>query len=175
MSTSNNLLPNIIFLDMDGVLVTPRASLAAGEVVEKCSAFDPVACSLVKRLCERHNAKLVISSAWRHVYRSREAMEAILNAACSGLGDLIWQHNSDWCTPIHVWTEEYNNTSDRGREIHSWVMGSNETKFNRFVILDDMFDMRPLQDSLVQCNYYNGFGWFEYQKASDILNGCDDL
>jgi hypothetical protein len=161
-------LPNIIFLDMDGVLCNPRACLAVGNN-GMYSYLDPIACLLVKKLCEECNAKLVISSMWRHHY-NKDAMEAILNAACSKLGNYIWNSDIWWKTADHSFTdfETQSSTSDRGREIKNWV-DNHQTKFNNFVILDDMGDMRPVQDSLVKCCPYDGIGYLEYHNAQKIL------
>lgn len=160
-------LPNIIFLDMDGVLCNPRACLAVGNVGGGYSYLDPIACMLVKRLCEECNAKIVISSAWRQEF-SREAMQAILNAACAKLGDYIWQSHEWWRTTNCAYEIGVSDTSDRGREIKHWI-DKHETQFNNFCILDDMADMRPLQDSLVKCDCYDGIGFNQYYAAEKLL------
>lgn len=161
------MLPNVIFLDMDGVLCTPRACLAMGNTGGGYSYLDPIACMLIKRLCDECNAKLVISSSWRQVF-SREAMQAILNANCPNLGNYIWHSKQWWRTVTHVHTDDWMQTSDRGREIRNWIQ-NHETDFNNFVILDDMADMRPLQDSLVKCDTYDGMSWQNYFDAEKIL------
>jgi hypothetical protein len=160
-------LPNIVFLDMDGVLVTPRACIAVGNTGVGYTYLDPIACSLVKRLCEQCNAKIVISSAWRQMY-DRYAMESILAAACPNLDRFFWQCNTHWRTGNMAYEEGITETSDRGREIKQWI-DNHETKFNNFVVLDDMADMRPVQDNLVRCDYYEGFGFHTYMAAQKIL------
>lgn len=160
-------LPNVIFLDMDGVLCNPRACLAMGNIGGGFSYLDPIACMLVKRLCDECNAKLVISSAWRQVF-TKEAMQAILNANCPNLGNYIWPSAQWWRTVTHVHTDDWQQTSDRGREIRNWIQ-NHETKFNNFVILDDMMDMRPLDDNLVKCNPYDGMSWQNYHDAEMLL------
>lgn len=161
-------LPNVIFLDMDGVLCTPRACLATGNTGGGYSYLDPIACALVALLCKNHHARLVISSAWRQSYNERELMEAILNAAYPNLGSLIWPSHQWWRTPSAAVGEDWRETSDRGREIRSWI-AQHETEFNNFCILDDMDDMRPYQDSLVKCHPYDGIGFFQYELASQLL------
>lgn len=160
-------LPNIIFLDMDGCLVTERAEIAMGYRGGGFGYLDPIACNLVKRLCQDYNAWIVISSAWRQEFE-REAMQAILNAACQGLGNLIWPSHHWWRTSCCAWEEGVSDTSDRGREIKNWI-DMHETKFNNFCIIDDMADMRPLQDSLVKCNTDDGIGLAQYLQAVRLL------
>jgi hypothetical protein len=130
------------------------------------SYLDPVACMLVKKLCLENNARLVISSAWRLEY-ARASIEAILSAACPGLGVLVWEEGDWWRTRGWVYSND-DSTSDRGREIQEWIM-ANATRFNNFVVLDDMADMRPLQDNLVKCDVYEGMGYAQYKQAEVLL------
>jgi hypothetical protein len=167
------ILPNIIFLDMDGVLCTPRACIAYGNTGGGYSYLDPVACALVKKLCVECNAKIVVSSAWRQMF-DQEAMRAILNAACPNLGNYIWQSHHHWRTSDFDFEPGWSDTSDRGREIKRWI-DFHETEFNNFVILDDMADMRPLQASLVRCDIYDGMGFTQYFAAEKMLMQGWDL
>jgi len=159
-------LPNVIFLDIDGVLCTPRACTGMRSTGIQ-SYLDPVACMLVSRLCEENNAKIVMSSMWRDMF-AKDAMEAILNAACPNLGDYIWQNHVWWKTRSWVYSDEDGKTSDRGREIQHWIE-NNIDRFNNFVVLDDMADMRPVQDSLVRCDVYDGMGFKQWQAADEML------
>jgi hypothetical protein len=157
-------LPNIIFLDMDGVLCNPRACLAVGNTGGVFSYLDPIACLLIKRLCDEHNAKLVISSSWR-IMHDRYSIQAILNASCPNLGNKMYLDDR-WCT------SSFNGcTADkfgRGREIEAWIK-ANSTAFNRFAIVDDDSDMEPYMDSLVKTDTYNGIGFQDYLKISTLL------
>jgi hypothetical protein len=67
--------PNILFLDIDGVLISSRSRLAKADY----PAFDPVSCGLVEKVSRHCGAKLVICSAWRE-NRSRGDFEAILSS-----------------------------------------------------------------------------------------------
>lgn len=159
--------PNIVFLDMDGVVCTPRACVAMGNTGLGYSYLDPIALMLVKRLLDECNGKLVISSAWRQMY-DRYAMEAILAAACPNLDRYFWQCNEHWRTTNCAYENGVTDTSDRGREIKVWI-DKHETKFNNFVILDDMADMRPVQHALVRCDPYDGMSLENYKTAKRIL------
>jgi hypothetical protein len=164
MSLTNR--PNIIFLDMDGVLCNARACIAVGNN-STYTYLDPIACLLVKRLCTENNARLVISSSWRNSH-NKASFQALLNAACPGLGELVWDDERWWKTASMVASNEWLETSDRGLEIADWV-GWNRLSFNNFIILDDMADMRPVQDNLVRCSTYDGIGFFQYEEAGKIL------
>lgn len=160
-------LPNIIFLDMDGVVCTPRACVAMGNTGAGFTYLDPIALMLVKRLCDENNAQIVISSAWRQMY-DREAMKAILGAACPSLDRYIWPHHKHWRTSDFDFETGVSETTDRGREILRWV-NEHETQFNNFVVLDDMGDMRPVQHALVRCDPYDGMGHAEFHAAGKVL------
>jgi hypothetical protein len=162
-------LPNIIFLDFDGVICNPRACIAMRDTGGVFSYLDPIACHLVKRLCEDNNAKLVISSSWRILY-DRYSLQSILNAACPQLGNHMWR-GTEWCTPNHNGGD--GNYFGRGREIQAWIR-NHSTEFNRFVILDDDSDMEPYMDSLVKSDTYDGIGYYQWRKADNILSGKTD-
>lgn len=95
-------------------------------------------------------------------------MRAILNSTCPALGDVILDDIVWWCTCSCVYSEDKDNTSDRGREI-SHCIYNNYSKFNNLVIIDDMADMRPLQESLVRCDVYDRLGYRQYQDADRML------
>lgn len=157
---------NVIFLDIDGVLCTTRACIAVGNTGGCFSYLDPIACLLVKRLCDEHNARIVISSSWRLSY-DMYAMQAILNAACAGLGDKMYcEAEIDWKT------SSFNNTTadkhGRGREIYSWLQ-KHDDYVNNFCIIDDDCDMEPLMSALVRCNTYDGICFDQYIAAEKIL------
>ena len=122
---------------------------------------------LVKRLCDENNARIVISSACREMY-CKEAIEAILNAACAGLGDLVWNDEKWWRTTLWPYEGALGETSDRGREILHWLSNSG-VLLNNYVILDDMADMRPLNESLILCSTNDGIGYSQYIAASAML------
>jgi hypothetical protein len=161
----------IIFLDMDGVLCNPRACLAYSNTGGGYSYLDPVACMLVRRLCESTGAKLVISSAWR-ILHDRLSMEAILDAACPNLGRHMVQDSVYWCTSRFVPdTALYCTSTDRGREVMDWVTTAPYSVSN-FVVLDDMADVSPVMDNLVRCDLYDGMGWQQYHDAEKLLMAC---
>lgn len=155
--------PNIIFLDMDGVLVNPATCVSVGDT--GCFSYlDPVSCGLVKKLCTEFDCRIVISSSWRLLY-NKFAMQGILNAACPLLGNFMYMDDR-WCT------ESFNGCSidehGRGKEILAWI-NKYPTEFNNFVILDDNSDMEPLLNNFVKTDAYDGFRFAHFIEARKIL------
>lgn len=153
----------VVFLDIDGVLCTPRACFAVGDK-GIFSYLDPIACLLLKRLLVETGAKLVISSTWRKLHPGT-SFDAILSAACPGLGTFVYypfadeEKRKDWRTK--------DLPGQRGGEIQEWL--DRHPEVTHFVILDDDSDMLHLKDKLVQTDAYDGLGFRDYRKARAIL------
>jgi hypothetical protein len=150
-------LPNIIFLDFDGVICNPETCIAEGEIAGY-NYLDPVSCRLVKRLCEEYNCRIVISSSWRKLY-DQYALQGILGAACPSLGHYMYT-DERWKTPS-LGTE-------RGQEILQWI-NKYSAEFDNFVILDDDSDMEPLLDNFVHTDAFQGMRLRDFIKAAEIL------
>lgn len=124
---------NVLFLDIDGVLISSRSRLAQATY----PAFDPVSCGLVEMVTQHCCAEIVICSAWRE-NRSRYEMETIL----STVGISSERLHSDWATPVL--------DGQRSKEIKAWLEAHPETV--RYAVLDDDADKRDLFPHLVQPN-----------------------
>lgn len=146
----------VIFLDMDGVLCTPRASVASGDT-GMMAYLDPIACLLLRKLVEKTGARLVISSTWRK-YHTRESFASILSANCPNLGNYVVREDA-WRTD--------DLGPRRGNEIARWLESRNDIE--KFIILDDDSDMEHLMEHLILCNAYDGFGLQNYIDALEIL------
>lgn len=155
----------IIFLDMDGVLCTPRASIASDDT-GIMSYLDPIACLLLKKLIKKTGAKLVISSTWRK-FHDLNGFQAILSANCPSLGTHIIYNEDDWRTD--------NDGPQRGDEISRWIekRSTSDNPVEKFIILDDDSDMGNLMPYLVKCDCYDGFGFRNYRDALELLGGKD--
>lgn len=140
---------NIIFLDIDGVLLKYSAGARNREAFEKnlsfiqsklgdsyknldlydlgaALLFSEDAVNNLKLLCQKTNAKIVISSNWR-IYGEERREESL--AKLRGLFKL-WDLDS-------LIIDQTPDCSNRAKEIKTWLekMGK---KVNSFVILDDV-------------------------------------
>lgn len=164
--------PNIIFLDIDGVLCNPSTCIAVGDTGGVYSYIDPVSAGLVRKLCEDYNCMIVISSSWRN-FHDYEGMTAILSANCPRLGRYVVNpYHCKWASAFSWRTDSLSgaNVHDygRGREIKRWI-DDHSSYFDNFVILDDDGDMEPLMDNFVKTDYYDGFMLSHFIKAKEIL------
>lgn len=127
----------ILFLDVDGVLISARSCAAFGSY----PAFDEVAIALLQRLCDAANVGVVLSSDWRLCNGFTEAAEAF------GL-------------PIIDRTPKLGGA--RGFEIRAWL--ELRPDVTHYAILDDRDDMLPEQlPHLVQTDSHNGMAWEDFQ------------
>lgn len=140
----------VIFLDIDGVLTTHRTRYHSPDV--ECV-------QRLNRLTEESDAKIVVSSTWRH--RGLQEMRRILR---------------DWgvVAPVIGITPDLSRDSngllvsvERGKEIGAWLEEHQET--GRFVILDDEDDMGDEIACLVKTDTETGFREEDYQKARTFL------
>jgi len=116
---------NIIFLDIDGVLATLRVHLALknkGGLIDK---WDPVGASFIKKICQKYNVQIVISSTWR-LFKD---------------GDLMLRLKEHH---LHKYLHNDYKTKRltgeiRGKEIKEWL--SRHPEVENYLILDDDTDM----------------------------------
>lgn len=114
----------VIFLDMDGVLSTPRAYVAQMDLPHPDRWIDPVAVRYLNVLCRAAGAAVVISSTWR-LHETGDRFAA--NLARWGFAGAL---HSDWRTKRLEGL--------RGDEVREWL--SRHPEVQRHVILDDDAD-----------------------------------
>jgi hypothetical protein len=162
----------IIFLDIDGVLATPKFLKEGGW------ALDPEKQILLGKILFSTNAEIVLSSSWRYstLERTKEHMESegfMFNDKLVGVTIRAYQ----WLeTGIHL-------SIPRGVEIKQWIdthIHSNNGKnwerkkigehFN-YVILDDDSDMLlEHKDNFIKTDSEIGLTEENVIKAIQILN-----
>lgn len=145
----------IIFLDFDGVLNT---YLTWGKY-PKDGAIDPDKVERVTRLVQEFGADVVISSAWRTIYKLDE-LRAMLNRRGRMPAELVIDKTPDWKGPH----------SQRGQEIKEWLNKANRRE-HPFVILDDLYTgaFAGLEAHHIQTTLHDGFTDERYDAAADNL------
>lgn len=155
----------IIFLDIDGVIQSPRYCVAIGET-GLLSAFEPAAMSMVRNLLRDSKAKIVISSSWRAGKNDETQMLLKQLFRSCGFKLIANSFHTDWRT-ISIQGQP------RGAEIKEWLDRHPETE--SYLIFDDDADMLPEQSgSFVQTDCYNGILLQHYDQARKILGLKDE-
>jgi len=141
----------IIFLDIDGVLVTRKHQISIDykEAKDKLSKFNPEVVKFINEIQNKTDAKIVVTSTWRTA--GLEKIQEIFKKR--GIKNIID------VTPIGF---EYKNRSE---EINHWIYLND---VESFIIIDDM-DIDGLYDNLIKVDAE--FGLISSKKAIKILNG----
>ena len=139
----------IIFLDIDGVLNTDRQIRINNLEQIKDIKFDPIAMKNLKKIVEESKAKIVITSTWR-VHRQDNGYlwrELIRN---------FEMYNLDTNTLLDITPVIDRNmkTELREKEILDWL--TKHKNIEKFVILDDQWDMGGLNSHFVRCLSFRG-------------------
>lgn len=121
--------PNIIFLDVDGVLNSARSFTAYKDREDNiCDALDPIAVEMIKLLCKECNAKIVWCSTWRRYEDQMNLLEKFIPTEFWFNSDRAAIH--DWATPIRFSERPRQNEINEWREDHP-------DQFARWVWVDD--------------------------------------
>jgi len=154
---------NVIFLDIDGVIQSPRYCVAINET-GWLSAFEPAAMHMVQRLVLDAKAKIVISSSWRIGATDRQLKQLF---RCCGFKAIANAFHADWQT------KQMNGFCvKRGDEIAEWL--NRHQEIENYLILDDDSDMLDEQkENFVQTDAMNGMLLIHYDKARKILGIMD--
>lgn len=143
----------ILFLDIDGVLLSARTALATGSIPWTCNPddipyFDHIAIGMLRRLCKDTKCKIVLSSTWRHSV----SFETIAKAH-----DLPIIDKTPWKM-----------SSSRGEEIAMWLREHKEV--TKYAIIDDDSDMLAEQlPNFVKTDSMEGMFYSHFLKLKEIL------
>lgn len=157
----------VIFLDIDGVLITRRSCIPSGGGLLMTKP-DPCGANLIKELCIKNNASIVISSTWR--YNKKDLFELLTHAGIDHHFIFECQeHKSEqncWRTPLTGKTKRI-----RGEEIKEWLgahayIGPQD----KYVIFDDDSDFLEEQKPfLMRTTFDDGILTSHFRDAYKIL------
>ena len=167
-------MQKLIFLDIDGVLATPKFTK------DGMWWINPEQVKLLKYIIDQTSAKIVLSSSWRNINVEETKIymkehDFSLFEEIIGVTIRAYQY-IDRSKKIHL-------SIPRGVEIKQWldthIHSDNGVNWNRlelykdynYVIIDDDTDMLLEQkDNFVQCNSEVGLTQELVNKAIQILN-----
>lgn len=136
---------NIVFLDIDGVLITDRYIIHRRFNHRKDfnpNDFDPICVQKLKEILDKTNSKIVVSSSKREGRTVKELIEMFDKY---GLGSYIIDR-----TPVMY--------RKRGDEIQEWLNTTGKSKYrvDKFIIIDDEKDMGKLMPYLILTSQKDG-------------------
>ena len=154
----------VIFLDVDNVLNYVGCKYTLGNMY----FVDDEKLLLVKNLCDETNAKIVLSSTWRKGFYDLENGQSNTKDAQDYL-QLVKKFN-EYELEIFSHTPMLDE-KNRGLEIENWLKNWKGEPIEKFVILDDMQNMKPYGKYLIQTSMMTGLKEKHIKKALTILNG----
>lgn len=159
----------VIFLDIDGVLVT-SASWGQRRPYGHAPADDQCVMAL-NRIIALTGAEIVVSSTWR-IGTSVAELREILNIRFGVTGRVIDKTprlTTKRMFEGQVGQVEVEVAAERGDEIAAWLRGYQRHPVDSFVILDDDPDMGKLAGRLVKTNFQHGLTETDADRAIDLL------
>ena len=115
----------VIFLDVDGVLNTPKLIRRFG-----FDFIDPILVNLVARIVRETDSKVVLSSSWRTEEKDRRIVKEAL-----GVCEIEIFDSTPVLKRVGGWSED--NWVRRHEEIRAWM---DDKDVSRFAIIDDQDD-----------------------------------
>ncbi len=167
----------VIFLDIDGVLnSTEFLSRREGPISSWRQKIDRRCAERINRICQRTNAKIVISSSTRKFNSFLELRRNLRWAGISAdiVGFTPYSNRFRPCWGKGAKSKLTMN-STRGDEIGAWLSSH---VVDQFVILDDDRDMGPLIPNLVRINPEIGITDADVERSIAMLthvhnSSCD--
>lgn len=136
----------IIFLDIDGVLITERSMRESG----RFDVPDKDCIAQLNRITDTTGAAIVISSSWGKVHGLDKTVDYL---RLWGVTGSIIDKTPERHRQGHLYT-----AATRGDEMEDWLVdfAFYHPGLPPFVILDDDADMGYLIDWLVRCDFTTG-------------------
>lgn len=156
METENKRL-KIIFLDIDGVLVTNESMQRSG--VGRHAEPDPSCVTALNEIIRQTGAKIVPTSSWR-ILGTEFVAEKLRE--WNVFGEVIGE------TPRISKHQDYYVSVGRAFEIDEWL-NQNTDRVSSFVILDDSEDLQHLRDFQIKTDLENGLLEMHIAKALELL------
>lgn len=145
---------HVCFLDIDGPMIPLRARFLSGTT----DTFDPVATSLLLKLCERATAKIVMISS-----RCSSGFESCVSLLERNGVPRSLLHD-DWTTQRHM-------SSTRVDDTQRWL--TDHPEVTHHVVIDDLYWPAVNQPTVnvVKCDDVEGMSWRNFQECCIFL-GC---
>ena len=156
----------IIFLDLDGVLITQWSELQPIETrfKEFAKPFQKQGVDIINQIIDEYNAEIVLSSDWRYVFNKQMLGEYFkMNEINQIPIPMPYDYRSEFRDK-----KSYPNYKElrRSKEIEMYVT---EHKIKRFVIFDDLALM-CFPDNFIKTEFSIGLTIEYKERVKTILN-----
>lgn len=141
---------NIIFLDIDGVLLPGRQY-----ILDIDNSLEPIGCKLVETIIERTNAKLVACTTWA---RNEDAFFKLIDTS-----NLKKYFHDDWSCGYP------SNNMTRQKSVQLWLQKHND-EVDNYIILDDTKHDDP---NWIDIHPEIGITLDNYRQSTKILGNFD--
>lgn len=167
----------VLFLDIDGVLLSGRAWLLsmnrrlqvtgakltrqeASRLIGREAVLDACAVALVSRICEATGARIVVASSWRYTVGYEQTRVKLFE---QGLPEALL--HEDWACPMARFS-----TPEKRPDIEYWLAEHSITHPGSWLVLDDE-DIVP--GATMRTDALDGLGAREAAAAVRYLGGTD--
>lgn len=152
----------IIFLDIDGVLNFNGCR----NRVDGFYFVNDSKIKLLKKIIDKTDAKIVLSSTWRlGWFECEQGIDSLDTSLFIRLKEKLREYGIEFISKTPI-----SNSGYRGEEIDQWLNDWNGEKISSFIIIDDDNDMKPYMDRLVQTSFKYGLRYKNVLKAIRLLN-----
>ena len=160
-----------IFLDIDGVMNNEQDILHKKEegIPFYDAMFNELAWKRLSILCKRADAKVVLSSSWRHAVKFDAIGNVLLDDNDDKLTNKLIKHFNKYDIPLIGCTSTGFN-GNRGRQILDYVLTNFHGLEDEWVVLDDeLFDMEEVlpMDHVFKTEWATGL---QDKHIDDILH-----
>jgi hypothetical protein len=142
---------NVLFLDIDGVLVTMKSDYQETPVYDEYHRFSKKSVDLLVEIIKEYNFTVVLSSAWRLFNETYFAVENLLKK---------------FEIKIYDTTPDFETLAGRYLEISEWL--DRHPGVEKFIILDD-FPMYDLSSNWVRTTMSNGLLPEHRKRIKEIM------
>lgn len=146
----------ILFLDFDGVMIPTRAYWIDGQT-RPVSKFDPCAVSLVNKLCEENDIKIVVVSSWRRTVFAPYTDDLKLHMISQGIKEHLI-HEDSLC-PFKFSSSKYH-------DVTLWLENHPEV-VEYLIVDDDLHDLYGHKGKIITPIFDDGFDMSIYKKAAN--------
>lgn len=156
---------NIIFLDIDGVLISLKTHASQlHKPLNLAKDWNKESCLLISQICKYCNCQIVFVSSHKIGYS--ENIEKFIFSESPLLTELKkhylinYLHNPHWKTA---------DKKTKGEEIENWLKTN---KVDNYIIIDDNKNLyfEYQKEKIIECDFIHGYTFYDFLKTIQKLN-----